>query len=551
MLSIYDTTLRDGTQGEGVSLTVRDKLRITDLLDDLGVAFIEGGWPGSNPKDAQFFAEARELDMRNARLCAFGSTRRAGIQPQEDTNLAALVASGAGVATIFGKSAMAHVEGVLRVSRTENLAMIEDSCAFLTASGLDVIFDGEHFFDGFREHPEHALETLRAAERGGARWIVLCDTNGGSLPWEIESGVRAALGELGSPLGIHAHDDSGCAVANSLAAVRAGARMVQGTINGYGERCGNADLCAVIPDLELKMGHRSLPRGGVSKLAQVSAVVDEIANLSPRWQRPFVGRSAFAHKGGVHVAAMRRDPRSYQHVDPQAVGNRSRVIVSELSGRGNVLDTAERIGVELGAEGERADLQEIKEREAAGYAFESAEASVGLLLSRRRPDYVAPFAMLEYTVFSVGQGAGGDGPSSDDGRTIATIKVRVGARVLHTVSEGEGPVHALDGALRKALTTAFPEIRQMQLVDYKVRILDPGRATAATTRVLVESRAAEHRWAVVGASSNILEASLLALLDAFEHGLGLLVPRVGRGWSPALEGADGVLHHETEMEKRE
>jgi 2-isopropylmalate synthase len=494
-IDVYDTTLRDGTQREGLSLSVDDKLRIARRLDALGVAFVEAGWPGSNPKDAEVFARARRERWRTA-LAAFGSTRRAGVQPSDDAGLAALVGAGTEVVTIFGKSSTLHVDEVLRVSRAENLAMIADSVAWLRAAGRRVIYDAEHFFDGLRLDRDYALATLRAAAEGGASVLVLCDTNGGSLPDWIADGVAAAAG-LGVPLGIHAHDDGGLAVANSMAAVGAGATHVQGTINGYGERCGNANLCTLVPNLELKLGRRCLP--ALPELAEVAAFVAEVANLRPDDHQPYVGRSAFAHKGGVHVAALRRCADSYHHVDPARVGNRARVVVSELSGRGNLAAKAE----ELGLVPDDSVVDAIKDAEARGYAYEAAEASVALLLRRRRPDYAAPFERLGYQVLATAAGAD------------ALVKLRVGGRVLHTAADGAGPVEALDKALRKAL----PEAEGIALCDYKVRIVDGRAGTAAVTRVLVSATDGASTWTTVGASPSILEASWQALTDAIEYGI--------------------------------
>ncbi|HEY3355994.1 MAG TPA: citramalate synthase [Polyangia bacterium] len=512
VVRVYDTTLRDGTQGEGVSLSCTDKLRIARRLDALGVAFVEGGWPGSNPKDAEFFRRARELPWEHSLLTAFGATRRAGVAPGEDPSLRALLEAGAAVCTIFGKSHTLHVTEVLRTTHDENLRMIEESVAWLRAAGVRLVYDAEHFFDGWRADPGYAVETLRAAVRGGAEVLTLCDTNGGSLPWQIEEAIGAVRAALPTPLGIHTHDDAGCAVANAIAAVRAGARHVQGTINGYGERCGNASLSALIPTLELKLGLRCLPEGALRHLTALSTFVAEVANVSPDDQHPYVGRSAFAHKGGVHVAAMRRNKASYQHIDPALVGNESRVVLSELSGRGNLLSKAEELGLDVHDDVHREVLARIKEDEFRGASFEAAEASVALMLRRSAPGYEAPFRLLDYKVM-VGQRA------DDDTFAEATIKIAIGAQVLHTAAEGSGPVHALDAALRKALVPVYPAVARIQLVDYKVRILDGKEGTRATTRVLLDSRDGERSWSTVGASTNIIEASWRALADSIEYGL--------------------------------
>lgn len=517
MVAIYDTTLRDGTQGEGISLSCADKIRIARRLDELGIAFIEGGWPGSNPKDAEFFSRARDLSWR-ASIAAFGSTRRKGVAPEDDANLRALVAVDAPVCTIFGKASTLHVREVLRASLDENLQMIEDSVAFLRAGGRRVIFDAEHFFDGYGADAAYAVEAVRAAARGGAEVAVLCDTNGGSLPWDVER-IVAAVGEsAGIPLGVHCHDDSGCGVANSLAAVTAGAVHVQGTINGYGERCGNANLCAVIPGLQLKLGQRAVA-GNLAELCEVSRYVAEVANRAPIDQMPYVGKSAFAHKGGVHVAAMRRDETSYQHITPAAVGNRSRVVVSELSGRGNLVALAEEANLPVAA-GEVAHvLDEVKALEAQGFSFDAAEASVALMLSRQLASYRPPFSLIDYTV--VVEHRAGLGTFAE-----ATVKIDVGGERLHTAAEGNGPVEALDRALRKALLPAFPEVADIALIDYKVRIIDSDHGTGAVTRVLIDTRAHDREWTTVGASANIIEASWLALSDSYEYGIGVAVAAV-------------------------
>jgi len=512
---IYDTTLRDGTQREGISLSAVDKIRIARLLDGLGAAFVELGWPGSNPKDVEVFERARDLPWSSATLAAFGATRRAGIPPEDDPQVRALLAARVPVCTVFGKSSFVHVGEVLRVTPEENLRMIAETVGYLVESGRRVVYDAEHFFDGWREDAEYAMETLWAAASGGAETIVLCDTNGGTLPWVVEELVGAVARKLGRTVGIHAHDDTGCAVASSLAAVRAGATHVQGTINGYGERCGNANLCSIAPALELKMRRRCLRDGALAELTHVARQVAEMANLAPDAHAPYVGRSAFAHKGGVHVAAIRRHPRAYEHVAPALVGNETRVVVSELSGRGNVVAKAEEYDVALDAAAESAVLRGVKEREARGFAFEAAEASVALMMRRAAPGYVPPFELVDYKVI-VGQREG-EGPLAD-----AAIKIRVGGEVVHTAAEGNGPVSALDAALRKALAAAYPQVSGIRLEDYKVRILDGGEGTSASVRVLIDSGHGEARWTTVGASSNVLEASWLALADGIEYGLDVI-----------------------------
>jgi 2-isopropylmalate synthase len=513
-VQIYDVTLRDGTQREGLSLSASDKIRIAQMLDELGVGFIELGWPGSNPKDAEAFAMARDVRWQNASLAAFGSTCRAGCPADADPQVEALLATRAPTCTIFGKTSLTHVREVLRIAPEENLRMIEETVRYLAANGRRVIYDAEHFFDGYHEDAEYALETLRAAERGGAETLTLCETNGGALPWDVQEKVARVVAAVGRPVGIHAHDDTGCGVANTISAVRGGASLVQGTINGYGERCGNANLCAIIPNLELKMGYRCLKPGALAQFTHLAWQVAEIANLAPDPHAAYVGRSAFAHKGGVHVAAIRRHPRAYEHIDPALVGNQTRVVVSELSGRGNVLSKAEEFDVELSAGAESAVLRGLKEREARGFAFEAAEASVALMMRRESPSYEAPFQLVDYKVI-VGQRA------SEEAFSEATIKLRVHGEVVHTAAEGNGPVGALDAALRKALVAAYPEVRGIRLEDYKVRILDSLRGTDAIVRVMIDSSYGETRWSTVGASSNVLEASWLALADGIEYGLGL------------------------------
>jgi 2-isopropylmalate synthase len=515
VIQIYDTTLRDGTQREGISLSVDDKLTIARRLDDLGVAFIEGGWPGSNPKDAEFFERARDMEWKAAKVAAFGSTCRVGGGPEDDANIAALLEARTPVCTVVGKTWTLHVTEVLRTTREENLRIIEQSLAHLRQHGRRVVYDAEHFFDGYRADPVYALETLRAAVRGGAETLVLCDTNGGSLPWQIAEVFRAVRAALPHPLGIHAHNDSETAVANSIAAVHEGAVQVQGTINGYGERCGNANLCSVIPALELKMGLEALPGGRLETLYETAHFVAEVANQAPDEHLPYVGKSAFAHKGGIHVAAMRRSAASYQHVEPERVGNRMRVVVSELSGRGNLLSKAEEFGVRVGAGGEVAGvLEEIKVLESRGFSFEAAEASVAMLMKRQEPGYRPPFELVDFLV----------NVEHRTGRGIfseAMVKVRVDGELLHTAAEGDGPVNALDAALRKALLPRYPRVADLSLTDYKVRILDSESGTGAITRVLIDTQMGSRRWSTVGASTNIIEASWRALSDAVEYGLTL------------------------------
>src|SRR5450432_1251104 len=513
LVEVFDTTLRDGAQTEGISYSVDDKLRIARKLDELVVTFIEGGWPGSNPKDAAFFARARTQSWMQAKIVAFGATCRAGLKPADDPSIRALVEAGTEVCAIFGKSSVLQVKEVLRTTLEENLRMIEDTVAYLHAQDKRVIYDAEHFFDGYRLDAAYALAALRAAVKGGAETIVLCDTNGGSLPWQVEAAVQEVIAQLGPvPVGIHAHDDTGCGVANSLAAIRAGARHVQGTINGYGERCGNANLSVIIPNLELKLGFRVLGAERLREVSELSHFVAEVANLSPDAHMAYVGKSAFAHKGGVHVAAMRRNADSYQHIAPELVGNTMRVVVSELSGRGNVLAKAEEMGLEVSAGTEIEALREIKEAEARGLSYEGAEASVALLLRRKAEDYVPLFQVIDYQI-QVGKRRGTETFAE------AMVKVLVAGNTLHTAAEGNGPVSALDGALRKALAPVYPALNDIHLADYKVRILDGTEGTEAITRVLIDSQDAHRSWSTVGASSNIIEASMHALVDSIEYGL--------------------------------
>lgn len=514
VIQIYDTTLRDGTQSEGFTLSGTDKLRIAKRLDKIGVAFIEGGWPGSNPKDVGFFERARDMEWQTAKITAFGATCRARSGPEEDANIEALLDAHTEVITIFGKTWGLHVTDVLKTTLEDNLRIIEQSVAYLVAQGKRVIYDGEHTFDGYKTDAPYALETFRAAVRGGAEMVVLCDTNGGTMPWEVTDitrEVKTALGDV--PLGIHTHNDSEVAVANALAAVREGAVQVQGTINGVGERCGNVNLCSIIPDLELKLGLRCLPEGNLRRLYELSHFVSEVANVSPDEHTAYVGKAAFAHKGGVHVAAMRRSVLSYQHIEPEQVGNKMRVVVSDLSGRGNILSKAEEHGVDVESSADVMEvLNDVKELEAQGFAFEAAEASVAMLLKRQQSGYKPPFELVDFFV----------NVEHRDGRGTfaeAMVKIRVEGEILHTAAEGNGPVNALDLALRKALQPTYPEIASFHLTDYKVRILDSEKGTEAITRVLIDTQDGTKRWSTVGASGNIIEASWRALVDSVEYGL--------------------------------
>ena len=511
---LYDTTLRDGTQREGISLSLDDKLKITQKLDEFGIDYIEGGWPGSNPKDVEYFNRVGSLDLKHAKVCAFGSTRRKGITPEEDANLKLLIEANTPVITLVGKTWDLHVHDVLETTMEENLEMIGESVAYCKSHNKEVIYDAEHFFDGYKANPEYAIATLKAAAVNGADSVVLCDTNGGSLPWEIEEIMGEVVTAVGhkTQVGIHTHDDGECGVANSLAGVRAGAMQVQGTINGYGERVANANLCSVIPDLQLKMGYDCVPPEKLAGLTELSRYVAEVANLDLDDHQPFVGASAFAHKGGIHVAAMLKNPLSYQHIEPTLVGNEQRSVVSELSGRGNLVDKAHQFGLNTESLDLRKALEQIKVLESQGFTFEGAEASVELMLRRTHPAYVPPFEVIDYSV-SVSQRRG-RGLNAE-----AIVKVRVGPKRMHTVAEGNGPVNALDAALRKALVDVYPQLSSIKLVDYKVRILDGENATAATTRVLIDTRQGNKSWSTVGASANIIEASWQALADSMEYAL--------------------------------
>jgi 2-isopropylmalate synthase len=517
LIKLYDTTLRDGTQGEGVAFSMEDKVRIAQRLDALGIHYIEGGWPGSNPKDLRFFRRVQDAVFKTARIAAFGATRRPGIRPQEDPNLQALVEAGPPVVTIFGKSWDFHVTHALGTTLEENLAMIGDSIGHLLKHFEEVIYDAEHFFDGFKRNRAYALETLRTAEAAGAHCLVLCDTNGGSLPGEISQIVREVRTALrpSTPLGIHVHNDTECAVANTLAAVLEGVEHVQGTINGYGERCGNANLVSIIPNLMLKLGLQSIPEGNLRELREVARFVSELANRKPWPAQPYVGDSAFAHKGGIHVSAVLKHPETYEHVDPTLVGNHRRVLVSELAGRSNILWKAKEYGIDLDANtpDARRILERLKELEDQGYQFEGAEASFELLMERALGNH-RPFFELEGYRVTVD-----DRKEDADPLAEATVRLKVKGIPEHTAASGNGPVNALDHALRKALEDFYPNLKEMRLLDYKVRILDESKGTAAKTRVLITSGDGEDTWGTVGVADNIIEASWRALVDSIEYKL--------------------------------
>jgi 2-isopropylmalate synthase len=534
-IALYDTTLRDGTQGAGITLSADDKLRIAEHLDAFGVDYIEGGWPGSNPKDMEFFERARGRGWRHARLTAFGSTRRPGIPADRDENLNLILAAGTPAAALFGKSWDLHVREALHTTPEENLAMIEDSVRYLRSRGLEVVYDAEHFFDGWKANPQYALATLRAAERAGASVVVLCDTNGGCLPHEIRAGVEAARRAIEGPLGIHTHNDGELGVANTLVAVDAGCVHVQGTINGIGERCGNANLVSIIPNLQLKMGYRCVPAAQIARLGELSRYVAELANIAPNEYQPFVGLNAFAHKGGVHVSAVMAHPPTYEHIAPETVGNARRVVVSDLSGRANVLYKAREMGIDLSRDRPevRQILAELKRLEHEGYQFEAAEASFELLMRRIMGQHRPSFALLGLRVTV---------EKRDPGVAVcaaeATIKVAVDGQEEHTAAEGDGPVHALDRALRKALGRFYPEIQRVRLTDYKVRVLNADAATAARVRVLIQSTDGAHTWGTVGVSENVVEASWQALVDSLEY--VLLRASVSSGVPPSAAEIRGA-----------
>jgi len=512
-IEIYDTTLRDGTQGEGVAFSVADKLRIAERLDAFGVHYIEGGWPGSNPRDIEFFAEARHHTFKNARLAAFGSTRRKDVAAAADDQVQLLIAAETPVVTIFGKTSPLHVREVLQTTLDENLKMIADTVRFLKANGKFVVYDAEHCFDGFKEDTPYALATLHAAEKAGADIVTLCDTNGGSLPADIAAITRLVRGELRARIGIHTHDDIGLGVANALAAIEAGATHVQGTINGYGERTGNCNMTSVMPILHFKLNRRGVPAESLPLLTELSQFVDETANLRPNPRLPWVGSSAFSHKGGTHVNAVAKVLSSYEHVNPASVGNTRHVLISDLAGRSNIIMKARELGFDLANDAHlRTLLAAIKEMEHRGYEFEAADGSLTLLIRRVLSKAPPPFTVDAYHVSMRSDGAR---PSVCE----ATVKVRVGTERAHTVADGDGPVNALDAALRAALVTFYRQLGAVRLTDYKVRIIDSASGTAATTRVLIQTTDGASEWGTIGVHENIIEASLQALADSLEVAL--------------------------------
>jgi len=515
LIKIYDTTLRDGTQAEDISFLVEDKIRIAHKLDETGIHYIEGGWPGSNPKDVAFFKDIKKENLAQAKVAAFGSTRRAKTTPDKDNNIRTLVQAETDAVTIFGKTWDFHVREALRISLEENLELIFDSLEYLKARVPEVFYDAEHFFDGYKANPEYAIKTLQAAAEAKVDCIVLCDTNGGTMPFELAEIIGEVRKHIETPLGIHTHNDSECAVANSLNAVNMGIIHVQGTINGFGERCGNANLCSIIPALKLKMKRECISDEQLKRLSELSRFVYELANLSPNKHMPYVGNSAFAHKGGVHVSAIQRHPGTYEHIKPELVGNATRVLVSDLSGRSNILAKAEEFHINLDSKDPvtMEILDNIKEMENRGYQFEGAEASFELLMKRALGTHKKFFSIIGFRVI--------DEKRQEVQKPLseATIMVKVGGKIEHTAAEGSGPVNALDNALRKALEKFYPKLKEVRLLDYKVRVLSGGQGTASATRVLIESGDKENRWGTVGVSDNIIDASYHALTDSIEYKL--------------------------------
>ena len=517
---IYDTTLRDGAAREGLSLSVEDKIRIAHKLDEFGLQMIEAGFPGSNPKEEELFRRLTTEKFHNAGIIAFGSTRAKKIDARRDPHLKKLINAKTETVCIFGKSWDFNVRAALKTSLAENLRMIEDTIAYLKKRKRRVIFDAEHFFDGFKENPKYALKTVQAAAEAGADWVVLCDTNGGALPFEVLGIVRDILPKVAAPLGIHAHNDSGCAVANSLSAVRAGAQMVQGTINGYGERCGNADLCSILPALKFKMGLDCIDESNLSRLTELSHFVSELANVSPDAFQPYVGASAFAHKGGAHASGVARQSRTYEHIDPSLVGNRQHIVVSEISGRTAILQKALQLGCNMGKVKKKVGeiLKQVKDLEHAGYHFEAADGSFDILINKTIGDYKRFFELESFRVIV---------DKRETGKIVseATIKIHTNGERIISTAEGNGPVNALDLALRGALARAYPDLENMVLTDYKVRVLDESKGTGAMVRVWIETSDRETSWGTVGVHENIIEASWNALAESIEFGLGRLKPK--------------------------
>jgi 2-isopropylmalate synthase len=512
-VEIYDTTLRDGSQGEGINFSLADKLRIAEKLDIFGVHYIEGGWPGSNPKDMEFFQQAKRRKWKNAKIASFGFTRKKGAAVEDDEQIRMLLDAGTPVITIVGKTWLLHVTEVLRVKPEENLAMIADTIRFLKDRGKTVVYDAEHSFDGYKDQPEYALATWQAAEKAGADCICLCDTNGGCLPAEIARITSDAVRKLNATVGIHTHNDCGFGVANAIAGIDAGATHVQGTVNGYGERTGNCNLISVIPTLAFKMNKTGVPAKSLPKLKELSQFVDEMANIRHDPRQPWVGQTAFAHKGGIHVHAIERVARSYEHIEPEKIGNHRRVLVSDMSGRTNILVKAQELGFKMTAETPelRTITTRIKDLESQGFEFEAAEGSLALLIRKILKHQEPPFKVEAYHVSMRGNGT--------TSVCEATVKLKVGEELAHTVAEGDGPVNALDSALRAALVGFYPQLKKVNLTDYKVRILESSTGTAAKTRVLIECTDGHDEWGTVGVSENIIEASLQALTDGIEYAL--------------------------------
>ena len=517
---LYDTTLRDGAQQAGISFSVEDKLKICQKLEELGIDYIEGGWPGSNPRDAEFFQKMSTLSLDNAKIAVFGSTRRVGMKVKEDNNLVMLVKAGVEVATIVGKSSESQVIQVLETTLEENLNMIAESVRFLKEKGMTVFFDAEHFFDGFRTNSDYALRCLSVAAESGVDCVVLCDTNGGAMLDEVTKAVNVAAQSIAVPLGIHVHNDSGLAVANTMAAVQAGVTHIQGTINGYGERCGNANLCAIIPNLKLKMGVDCVTEEQLAKLTNVSHYISEMANLVPDPFAPYVGVSAFSHKAGYHVAGITKWADSYQHINPSLVGNRPHVVVSELAGKRTIVFKAKERGLPVPKSKEIQNvLEQIKLLEKQGFQYDVGEASFDLLLHRAQTNYRPPFELVDFMVVVEKRRRPPSKENLEELLSEATIKVRVDGKIVHTAAEGDGPVNALDQALRKALLQFYPNLADVKLIDYKVRILEETAGTASQVRVLIESSDGRENWRTVGCSTNIIEASWLALADSIEYWL--------------------------------
>ena len=518
---LYDTTLRDGSQKEGVSFSVVDKLEIARRLDDMGINYIEGGWPGSNPKDAEFFQKAKELKLKNAKIVVFGSTRRANTRAEKDNNLLVIIETGLKHACLVGKSSELQVKQVLETTPAENLTMIADSIRYLKKKGMTVFFDAEHFFDGFKDNSEYSLQCLKTAATAGADCLVLCDTNGGALPKEVTQAVKTAKKATDVPLGIHAHNDGEVAVANTLAAIEAGVTFVQGTINGYGERCGNANLCSIIPNLKLKMGVNCVSNAQLAKITEISRFVSEAANLTPETSLPYVGSSAFSHKAGYHVSGVTKWVDSYQHVDPAKVGNHQNVVVSELSGKGNIIYKAKERGLKVPAQGKEAKklLEQIKLQESRGFQYDNAEASFDLLVHRAQSDYKPLFELVDFMVVVEKRRRPSTRKDTGEMLSEAMVKVKVDGKLMHTAAEGNGPVNALDTALRKALLQFYPALEVVKLIDYKVRILAESTGTESQVRVLIESTDGTEEWRTVGSSTDIIEASWLALADGLEYWL--------------------------------